>query len=244
MNTNPAISRPFSSVRVRQAIRAALDYNGIIDGLMGGIGTQLNGMIPVGLIGNDRATNNRLRSRTNLGLARRLLREAGYPRGFTTKMQYPAGFTFDGVSFDVLAPKVAHDLAAISIRVTFVPTPLSVVFPAWRDGKQDALFLWAWGVDFPDPSDDTTAFASGGFNARHVSYTWDAHQAQLAVAAKSTFDVKKRAALYRQIQQIWLREGPWAAIVQPQGIVVLHHGVSNYLYSPVYPNSLSFVRKS
>jgi peptide/nickel transport system substrate-binding protein len=242
MTTNPTISRPLSTIKVRQAIRAALDYNGIIKGLLSGIGTQPNSMIPVGMVGNDRAANNRLKPRTNLALARRLMRQAGYPKGFSITMEYPGGFTFDGVSYDLLAPKVAHDLGTIGIKVTLAATQLSVLLPAWRAGKQ-ALILWAWVVDFPDPNDNAIAFASGGFNAKHVGYTWDANVPKLATRADSTSNVSRRAALYRRIQQIWLKEGPWAAVVQAKGIVVLHHGITHYQFSPVFQNSLSFVRK-
>jgi peptide/nickel transport system substrate-binding protein len=243
MRTNAAISVPLSKPWVRRAIRLALNYTLIIRGLLSGIGTQPNGMIPVGLLGNDVAANARLRPRTNLAEARRLMRLAGYPDGFPITMQYPAAFTFEGVSFDLLAPLVAQELSGIGIKVRFDATPLSVLLPAWRAGKQDPLLLWAWVNEFPDPGDDANAFASGGFNARHVDYTWDTAMAQLVKQASSTLNVAKRVQLYQRIQQSWLQTGPWAPIVQPAGIVILHHGVTNFQFSPAFPNSLSFVRK-
>jgi peptide/nickel transport system substrate-binding protein len=243
MTTRSRVSRPLSNIKVRQAIRAALDYHGIIGGLLRGIGTQPNSMIPVGSIGNDPVTNSTLKTHTDLALARRLMRQAGYPGGFSVTMKYPAGFTFDGVSFDVLAPKVVYDLGAIGIKVTPVALPLSVLLPAWRAARQGPLMLFAYDPAYPDPDDYASAFGSGGFNGKHVGYTWDPHMAELAREADSTSDVSRRAALYRQIQQLWLKEGPWAAVVQPRGIIVLHRGVTNYRFSPVYPGNLRVVHK-
>jgi peptide/nickel transport system substrate-binding protein len=242
VTANPTISRPLSSVKVRQAMRAALDYNGIIKGLLRGIGTQATSMIPVGMLDNDKATNTRLKPHTNPALARRLVREAGYPHGFSVTLAYPTPLTLDGVSYDLLAPKVAHDLGAAGIRVTLDPRPLTVLLPAFRSGKE-AMTLWFWRPDYPDPNNNASVFAPGGVFANIVGYTWDTGLTRLVTRADVTSDPKRRAALYRQIQQIWLREGPWVPVAQPRGILVLHRGVRNYHFSPVVTNALSFVRK-
>jgi peptide/nickel transport system substrate-binding protein len=242
MTSNPDLSMPLSHSKVRQAVRSAVDYHGIIQGLLSGIGTQSNGMIPVGLLGNGQATNNSLKPRTNLPLARRLLTQAGYPHGFSTTLAYPTGFTLDGVTYDVLAPKVAHDLAAVGIHVTLDPTPLSVLLPAYRAAKV-AFTLWFWIPDYPDPNDNAILFSPGGFVAQHVRYTSKTKLTSLVARADMTADPKRRAGLYREIQQVWLKEGPWAPIVQPRGIVILHRGVTNYRFSPVIANNFSVVRK-
>ena len=104
--------------------------------------------------------------------------------------------------------------------------------------------LWFAGLTFPDPNAYASAFSPGGFLASHVSYTQDANLTKLVTRADSTAVAKQRKAIYRQIQQTWLAEGPWAAIVQPRGIVVLHRGVTNYQFSPLFQNDFRFVRKS
>jgi peptide/nickel transport system substrate-binding protein len=242
LTTNPAISRPLSSIKVRQAIRAALDYNGIIKGLLRSVGTQPTSMIPVGMLGSDPATNRRLRPHTNLAQARRFLRQAGYPHGFSVPLAYPTGLTLDGVSYELLAPKIAHDLGAVGIQVTLDPKPLTVLLPAFRSGK-DALTLWFWRPDYPDPNNNASVFSPGGVFAKIVGFIWDAGLTRLVTRADRTSDLKRRAAIYRRIQQIWLREGPWAPVAQPRGTIVVHRGVLDYHFSPVVTNGLSFVRK-
>src|SRR5437588_5576864 len=108
-------------------------------------------MIPLGMLGNDRKTNNSLKPRTNLTLARRLLRQAGYANGFSITLSYATGFPFDGVLPEVLAPKVVHDLSLIGIKVTLAPTPISVLITAYRAGTVPFI-LWAVQDDFPDPN--------------------------------------------------------------------------------------------
>jgi peptide/nickel transport system substrate-binding protein len=242
MTTNSTISQPLGHGKVRQAIRAAVDYRGIIRGLLGGNGIQAGSMIPLGMLGNDRATNNRLRPHTNLTLARRLLTRAGYPHGFSVTLAYPAGVTFDGVAYDLLAPEVASDLGGVGIRVTLDPMAIGVFIPAFRSGKE-ALALLYWRPDYPDPNNNATVFSTGGVLARDFGYTWDAAMTALVTRADQTSDRARRAALYRQVQQIWLSEGPWVPIEQPKGIVVVHRGVLNYHFSPVVTDNLSFVRK-
>jgi ABC-type transport system substrate-binding protein len=158
-------------------------------------------------------------------------------------MAYDGGVTYSGVPYDLLAPKVAHDLAAIGITVKLDPMQDTVLLPAYRAGKL-AMVLYNWGVDFPDPNDYAGPFSPGGGPAKRMWYTWDAGMTQLVTAADATSNRARRVSLYHQIQSTWLNEGPWVGVVQPQGIVVLHKGISNYVYSPMFPDDYRFVKKT
>jgi peptide/nickel transport system substrate-binding protein len=229
-----ARSAPLANKLVRQAIRYAMDYDGILQGLLKGVGTRPASAIPVGLVGNDAATNAGLLVRQDLARARALLKQAGYPNGFAVTMSYPVNWTFDGVLFDPLASKVQNDLARVGIRVTLNPTKFAVMLAAYR-GQKLAMALWDWGVDYPDPNDYAGPFSPGGGVAHRVFYSGDARLVALVNQADSTTDQAKRAALYRAIQRIWLDEGPWVALVQPQDIVALGSSLKGYTYSPVFP---------
>jgi peptide/nickel transport system substrate-binding protein len=242
MTTIAKVSKPLSNAKVREAIRAALDYNGIVNGLLSGVGTQPNSMIPVGMLGNDPAFNNFVKPRQNIASAKNLLKQAGYPNGFTISMAYDGGVTFDGVSYDLLAPKVAHDLSAIGINVKLQPMQDTVFLPAYRAQKL-ALVLYNWGVDFPDPNDYAGPFSPGGGPAGRMGYTWDPGLAKMAVAADSTSNRSRRASLYHQLQRVWLRESPWVGVVQPQQIRVLHAGVTGYVYNAVNNSDFRGVKK-
>jgi peptide/nickel transport system substrate-binding protein len=242
ITTNPAISKPLADKRVRQAIRYAIDYDGIIKGLLKGVGTQPNSMIPVGMVGNDPAFNNSILIHQNVQKAKALLTAAGYANGFSVPLDYVGGDTFDGISYDPLAAKIQNDLAQVGIRVTLVPQTGSVALAAFG-GKKDAIILYKWTVDYPDPNDYAGPFSPGGGVAATMFYTFDKNLATLATEADSTEDTAKRAAIYHTIQKTWLDESPWVGLVQPQNIVVLGSNIKGYVYSPVLPYKFTTVSK-
>lgn len=243
MTTSAAVSKPLANAKVRQAIRDAIDYNGIVNGLLSGIGTQPNSMIPVGMLGNDPSFNNSVKPKTDIAAAKTLMKQAGYPNGFTVPMAYDGGVTFDGVSYDVVAPVVANDLRQIGINVKLQPMQDTVLLPAYRAQKLP-LVLYNWGVDFPDPNDYAGPFGSGGGPAKRMWYTWDSNQTKLAIEADATANRARRTTLYHEIQRIWLNEGPWIGLVQPKAIVALHKGITGYVYNAVYESNFRNVRKT
>lgn len=243
MTLNPDISKPLSNPVVRQAVRYAIDYNGIIRGLLRNVGTQPNSMIPVGLIGNDKATNNKLKIKTNVAKAKALLKQAGYGSGFDVPLAYPAGVIFRGIPFDLVAPKIQQDLAKVGIRVTLQPQDEAVLLASYRAQKVPFI-LFEWGVDYPDSGDFAGPFSPGGGPAKRMWYTQSSQMGNLVDRAIAAPNLAKRKALYIQIEKIWLKESPWIGLVQPRNIIVLHKGVTNYTYSPEYHNDFRYVRKS
>ena len=234
MTTSVTRSAPLSNKYVRQAIRYAIDYDGILKGLLKGVGTRPNSMIPVGMLGNDTTTNNRLLIHTNLSKARALLKKGGYPNGFSVKLSYWVGRVFDGIPMDPIAAKVKNDLARVGINVTLDPEQDSVLLPAYRAQKLQ-MILYEWGVDYADPSDYAGPFSPGPGKrpATRMFYTWDSHLTAIVNQADTVSDAGKRAALYRQVQQIWLDESPWIGLVQPQNIIVLGRDVKGYKFYPL-----------
>lgn len=244
MTLNPDISKPMSNPLVRQAVRHAIDYHGIIHGLLSDVGAQPNGMIPVGLIGNDKKTNAALIPKYDKALARKLLKQAGYPNGFNVDLYYGVGHTFDGISMDLVMPKVQQDLQAVGINANLKPEDFTVMLAAYRAQKLPMIAI-EWGVDYPDSNDFAGPFSPGGGPAKRMFYTNGASLTALAVKADKTADPTKRAAIYLQIQKIWLKQSAFAPLVQPQNIVVLHKGVTNYVFSPLdVQGDVRWVKKS
>jgi peptide/nickel transport system substrate-binding protein len=244
MTLNPDISAPMSNPLVRQAVRHAIDYHGIIHGLLSDVGAQPNGMIPIGLVGNDPKTNAKLLPKYSPSQAKALLKQAGYPNGFSVNLYYGAGHTVDGVSMDLVMPKVQHDLQAVGINVTLKPEDFTVMLADYRAQKLSMVAI-EWGVDYPDSNDFAGPFSPGGGPAKRMFYTNDPALTALTVKADITADPKKRAALYEQIQKIWLKESAFAPIVQPQNIIVLHKGVTGYVISPLdVQGDMRWVKKS
>ncbi|MGH2388597.1 MAG: ABC transporter substrate-binding protein [Chloroflexota bacterium] len=244
MTLNPAVSKPLSDERVRQAIRYAIDYDGIQNGLLKGVGTRPNGMIPVGMVGNDTATNNSLLIHQNIAKAKSLLAAAGYAKGFSVSMNYDTNTTFDGVTFDPLAAKIQNDLAKVGIKVNLVPQQDTILLTAYRAQKLQ-MVLYNWGVDYPDPNDYAGPFSPGGGPAKRMWYVPASNPALMNTVqlADTTNDLAKRTAFYRIVQQTWLKDSPWIAVVQPQNILVFGSDIKGYVYSPILPRNFSGLSK-
>jgi peptide/nickel transport system substrate-binding protein len=74
---------PFNDVRVRQAIRAAIDVDQVIAGAYNGAVGRANGIIAPGLLGHWDAAPNYTR---DVAAARKLLADAGHGRGLRAKL--------------------------------------------------------------------------------------------------------------------------------------------------------------
>ena len=123
-NANPELTDSvMSDNRVRNAIRYALDYEGL-RALAGGSAINPPTIVPFGFLGawgTDKAY------KRDLEQAKALLTEAGYPDGFDIDMEYPTKFTRAGIDFDIFAEKVQADLAEVGINVTLKPGELMTV---------------------------------------------------------------------------------------------------------------------
>ena len=214
MNRDPEIGGPLADERVNNAVRYALDYEGL---------KQLNSesaftpgsLIPVGL---ETAWSPEQAVSQDQARARELLAEAGYPDGFEATLTYWDG-SVGGVEFGVMAQKVAADLAEIGIDLTLVPTDFSNWIDPYRAGElQFTVALWL--PDFADPANYLSFLPAyeGSLNVSdRVNWTEanaDPMVLELRNAADVESDPMKRAELYDQIQQFWLERGPWVPYLQ------------------------------
>lgn len=110
--------------KVRQAIKLAIDYQGMLDVTVAGNGKLQASPIPNGFDGSkDLAL-----PKQDLDTAKKLMTEAGVADGFTLDATYPKVNVY-GVDFDVMMQKVQQDLAKINIKVNLQPNE----FSAWLD---------------------------------------------------------------------------------------------------------------
>lgn len=227
ITTSRENSRELADKRVRQAISYAIDYDGILQGLMRGAGERPPGMIPLGLLGVDRA----LARRQDVAKARALLAEAGYPNGFATKLTYYQGLL--GAPAEALAAKLQSDLAAVGVRVTLDPKERTVAFSEYRGGKS-VMILSGWSPDFLDPDPYADAFYKAGGVVPKRLHWQNARAAELTLLARKEQDPARRAALYREIQQIGLDEVPHVMLVQPKNYVGTNPAIKGYAIHPIW----------
>ncbi len=228
VNTNPEVSKELSDKRVRQAVSYAIDYDVIIKGLVRGAGEQPPAMIPLGILGVDKAM---VRKR-DVAKVKQLLADAGYPSGFAIKMNYWTAPLL-GVPTEPLAAKLQADLKAVGINVTLEPKERSVMISEYRAGKPQ-LMLASWTPDYLDPDPWADAFyRKGGAAAKRVSYD-NPRMTDLIHTAKTELDAKKRAELYKEIQKTALEDVPFIMLVQPKSYVGLNPAIKGYAIHPIW----------
>lgn len=112
------------TLKVREAIALALDYEGIINVTVGGKGRLQPTAIPNGFPG----TENLPMPKQDLAKAKQLLAEEGLSGGFEIEAVYPNMNQY-GVDFGTMMQKVQQDLKKIGIKIKLQP----VTFPVWID---------------------------------------------------------------------------------------------------------------
>jgi len=228
VNTNPDVSKELSDKRVRQAVSYAIDYDGIIKGLVRGAAEQPPAMIPIGILGVDKS----MARKRDVAKAKQLLADAGYASGFSVKMNYWTSPLL-GVPTEPLAAKLQADLAAVGIKITLEPKERSVMISEYRAGKPP-IMLASWTPDFLDPDPWADAFyRKGGAAAKRVSYD-NPKAVDLVATAKKEIDPKKREALYKEITKIALEDVPFIMLIQPKSYVGLDPAIKGYAIHPIW----------
>jgi peptide/nickel transport system substrate-binding protein len=228
MNTQKG---PLQDVRVRKALQAAFDYQGMLQ-IYQGYAEVPNSPLPKGF--TDAYDPSLPPFKQDLDAAKRLLTEAGYANGglnlsfvYTeTEAQarlvgllmqstlQPLGVTLDlqGKPFATLAAQVADKNAAPDIQATLTMTPRTA-----------------------DPGELLATLYAGNNVGQSYNYSWYANPEvdQMLADADRTFDDGQRMQIYRKIAQKLIDDAPsiWAAY--PKLIEVMRDEVQNYVYSPL-----------
>ncbi len=226
--TNSAeMSKELSDKRVRQAISYAVDYDGIIKGLVRNSGERPPAMLPIGVLGVDRA----MARKRDLAKAKQLLAEAGYPKGFEVKMTYWTAPLL-GVASEPLAAKLQADLAQVGIKVTLDAKERSVAISEYRAGKIQ-LMLASWSPDYLDAHPFADAFYGAGPIPKRVKYKNPVVD-DLISSADREQDPKKRDALYKQLTKVVMDDAPEIMLIQPKAYAGINPAIEGYEIHPIW----------
>src|SRR2546426_2070941 len=115
-----AMVKPLDNVKVREALRTAVDYDGIIKDLLKGNGKKVQGIVPAGLAGYNESTP----FPADVNKAKSLLHEAGQT-SITLHFLVPTGGAPGGAAWSDLAAKLKSDWAKIGVTVNIKPTTIA-----------------------------------------------------------------------------------------------------------------------
>lgn len=197
---------PFQDVRVRQAVKYAIDYDAIIERVRAGLAINNQQFLPVGYFGY--VENNPFKK--DVEKAKALLAEAGYADGFEVEL---VTNTTDTRKNEAII--VQENLAQIGIKAEVTIMQSSQMYAKFREQGIN-MIVAGWGVDYPDAAALSDPFANHRVKQLAWRLGWlDDHAADLAEAANTELDEAKRAELYQELTNYWHENGPFAMLYQP-----------------------------
>lgn len=245
--------RWFNDKRFRQAIAHAVDRDSIARNALRGLATPLYGFVSPA--SRDWINENTFKPYYDTERSHQLLSEAG----FASKTDGTATELFDSagnrVEFSLILPAgneprmlmatvIQEDLAKLGIAMEVVPIEPPALSERWaRSFDYDAVLLGLAVTDFEPSSFANFLLSSGAVHQwqplqKEPSTEWEARVDQLFSQQARERDIKKRAALFSEIQTIMAEEAPIIPIVARHIVTGAHERVGNHAPSIIMPNSL------
>jgi peptide/nickel transport system substrate-binding protein len=213
--------------RVRRAIRAAVDYKGMIDNTVGGSGRPQVSAIPNGFQG----TKNLPPPAQNLDEAKRLLTEAGYPNGFTIPAYFVALNVY-GVDFSSMFQKLKIDLARVGINLDLQPITAAVA----ADLRSKGGYPIGASYFAPDHTDSIQyaqffGMIQGSFFNNRLKVPTNPAEEQATAEVLKTVDQEKRTQLFETIAKEMINDAYIIPLVNPNLILAYRSGITGMHYS-------------
>ena len=221
---------PFKKVEVRQAIKWAIDYEGIQKNIAPMTYIVAQAFEPTMILG---AVNTNP-FKKDPARAKELLAKAGYPQGFNVTMDH-----FSEVPFTEIAAAVQADLGEVGIKVSLLPATQKQVFTKMR-ARQHQMIMSEWYPDYFDPNSNAQAFNADpddGNSSPLKIIAWRNHfydpelTKEVAEAAKEV-DTEKRVELYHKMQEQAWEVSSLAFMLQQNAVAVIRKGVSGFWLGP------------
>jgi peptide/nickel transport system substrate-binding protein len=210
---------PFKDVRVRQAVKYAIDYDAIINKLRFGFAINNQQFLPVGYFGYTE--NNPYYQ--DIEKAKTLMAEAGYADGFDVEL---VASTEELRRTESVV--IQENLAKIGIRVKINLMQQSQLYAIFRQqGVQ--IVIAAWDPDYPDADAMARPFANYRVNQVAWRCVWyDDYAADLAEAASKEINEDRRFQMYQDLTNYWLIYSPFAMMYQQISYWGVRNEVKDY----------------
>jgi peptide/nickel transport system substrate-binding protein len=218
---------PLDKVEVREAMRMAIDYDGIVNDLLSGNALKVQTIVPSPMFGY----NSDAPFQQDVAGAKALLEKAGVS-GVTLEMVIPEGAAPGGVQWSDLGAKLKSDWDQIGVTVTIKQESFSELLTSYR-AQQTQLALLYWGPDFADPDTNVTPFTS--YEAHSIAWrnAWDDPIATKSHEAALMTDLKAREAAYKEITEYVLHNGPYAVLYQPSALFGIRSNIKGFAWNPM-----------
>ena len=209
LRTSNTDGNPFKDARVRQAFNLAIDKDAIQRVVMEGLSFPTGMITPPGVLGNT--PENDLSYGFDAAKAKALLAEAGYPDGFSIRLDCPNNrYNND----EKICQAAVAMLAKIGVKVNLDAIPKAQHFPKIQKRETD-FYMLGWGVPTLDSHyvfsyllESEGSWNATGYNNDRVD--------EITKAITTEIDIDKRTAMIDEA---------WAQVKADMPYVPIHHQV-------------------
>lgn len=234
MNMDESLGGPVSDPLVQEAIRYAVDYEGLK--YITGEGTVVpQSFVQIGFLG---ALEEKEADFRDVEKAKELLAEAGYADGFS--IDFPVTDLLpEGISLVDVAQKIQSDLAEVGIT-------LNITTSTWAGGYGDqyrngeiGFSLMYWAPDYNDPTiqlkflpgmlmGDRVKWEAGSYPELEALY-------EQVLAAQ---DEDTKVALLEEVQELTTLSGPYIPVAQFPTVICADVNLKGVEFSNIYRTDL------
>ncbi|WP_319568813.1 ABC transporter substrate-binding protein [Cohaesibacter marisflavi] len=213
--------KPFDNKLVRQAISYAFPYDTIIDQVMNGYATQLTSPIPEG---TPPHTDEFFKYKNDPAKAKELLKEAGYPNGFSTTLQIPSGLQ-EAKEMAIYAQQTLG-MAGIKINIQEMPSA------AFTENLQKHTLGMFFASGWTSINNDPFYHLFWLFQSKCCNYANYDNPELANLIEKYTLntDIEARNKAAVEAQKMIVEDAPWVFLYQPQNLVATRANVKGYTF--------------
>jgi len=220
---------PLDDVRVRQALKYLVDYEGMVETFMRDAWIVNQTFLPEGMLGH-------LDSQPfsfDPEKAKELLAEAGYEDGFSLSLNVASAQE----RLDT-AQAVQATFAQAGIELEILPSDARTALTTYRAREHD-IYLGTWGIDYFDPATNAVFVANSDNSPEAAStpLTWrNAWQDEELTARVQELalesDEDARAAGYQALIEDWQEVSPFIMLFQQVAIAAVRPEVKDFRLAP------------
>jgi peptide/nickel transport system substrate-binding protein len=219
---------PLDDIRVRQAVNYAIDLDGVIESAFYGHGKVSASPLIPGLVKAYEPSLKDDPYPLDIGKAKALLAEAGYPDGFTLKIAVPSNYSMHVDTAQVIVNQLAKAGVKAEIELKEWQTWLTDVYRGRKAQSTIISFDGSYVPLSPRSFLGRYVTSAGGNLINYKSASYD----ETYAAALAELDDDKRNALYREAQLIVSRDAASVFIQDIASYAVFPKGYTGILTYP------------
>ncbi len=226
--------KPFDDIRVRQAVKAALDTTGMHAAVFRGFGKVPTSLIPgavkYSLDGQDKPHER------DLELAKRLLSEAGVdPKGLNVQI-----WTNERKDRVDMATIIQAQLAELGMTAEIKVLEWGAYLAGLRKKEHD-LFILGWVATVPDPNFAVSALLEST-SGNNYTFTRDEKMDEALAAGRNVPDGPRRERIYKDLQAYINDLTPMVYLFNAEAVAGVQPFVKGFKPNPSEIHSFRSVR--